>query len=145
MEGRFILARHEHLCQHISQHLNIDRNSSSGDLSAGELAREHTEHIAPCCYSYAHTYRTFSPGRPASMRTRHIFPGGFLHSVLPEHTEQIAPCRYTTRVNTWHLAPRGLRACIPDKLPRANTCARSYRTSCPGRRNQNNCLIKCIV
>ena len=105
--GRLILAGHEHICGNIGHLLNIDQNSASGDLSGGEPERKHTEHIAPCSYSYTHKYRIFSFGRPASMRAGQNIPGGYLRSVVPEHTN----------VNTEHLAPDGLRACVRDTSP----------------------------
>ena len=64
--------------------------SASGDLSGGELEREHTEHIAPNGYRYTRKYRTLSSGHAYQRDT----PGGHLRSVLPEHTDQIAPCGY---------------------------------------------------
>ena len=127
--GRYILARHEHICGDIGHHLNIDRNSASEDLSGGELEREHTKNIAPCGYNYTHKYRTYRPGRSVSMRTEQNVPGGYLRSVLPGHTN----------INTGHLAPAACEHAY-GTFPRADNCFQSYRTPCSWRRSQDTAL-----
>ena len=145
MEVRFIQARHERRCGEIGHHLNIDRNRTFGDLPGCDPQRErmHTEHIAPCGYSYARKYRTFNPGWPASMYTGQTFPGGYLRSFLSEHTEQIASCghnnarKYQTfspglpaSMRTGQTSPgRFLRSVIPEDTEQIAPCGFTTRVN----------------
>ena len=111
---------------------------------------EHTDQITPCGYDYARKYRTFSPGRPANMRT-----GPFPWRITAlDHTGHLAPGgepRYCTRASRAHclgyslarayrIPPRAaLTTSVTDRYTapsgtKTGYCTRTRQMFCLGRR-----------